>query len=103
MEAIYLAVMRFDPSCGERWRSFIEWSGLTGLREVISLDGILCPDFVQELTDEDWQHNVHEDFKAFCFRDLDYLVAKVAGNDQVNILALMQEPTALDVASFVDD
>jgi len=54
MPVIYSAVKRFDPACGERWREYIDWSGLTQLREVVSLDGLLCPTVIEELTDEDW-------------------------------------------------
>ncbi len=55
MPAIYSAVKRFDPACGESWTNFIEWCGLTQLREVISLDSILCPSVIviDELTAED--------------------------------------------------
>ena len=61
MQVVYSAVKRFDPACGDNWTKFIAWSGLTQLRELVSLDGILCPTVFQELTAEDWQHNVQED------------------------------------------
>lgn len=102
MTITYTAVTRFDSDRGEEWKKFIEWSGLTQLREVISLDGILCPNVIQELTDEDWQHNVHADNKTHLFRDLDYLLCKVSGDKRVNVLAVIHEPTATDLRSFVD-
>jgi hypothetical protein len=102
MTIVYSAVTRFDPDCGEEWEKFIEWSGLTQLREVISLDGLLCPTVFQELTEEDWQHNVHADYKTHLFRDLDYLLHKVSEDKRMNLLAVMQEPTATDLHSFVD-
>ena len=102
MPVIYTAVQRFDPASGEPWQKFIEWSGLTQLQEVISLDGILCPTIFQELVAEDWRHNVQEDFKTHLFRDLDYVLGKVAGNERVNVLAIMQEPTTADLASVAD-
>jgi len=102
MPVIYSAVKRFDPACGQRWRDFIDWSGLTQLREVMSLDCILCPNIIQDLTDEDWLYNVQEDFKITLFHDLDYLVKRVAGEGQVNILALLQNPTEEEVHSFSD-
>ena len=101
MTAVYSAVTRFDPDRDD-WQKYIDWSGLTHLREVISLDGILCPSVIQELTDEDWQFNVHEDYKTHLFRDLDYLLRKVAGNEQINVLAVMQEPTTKALRSFTD-
>ena len=102
MPTIYTAVKRFDPACGEPWRKFIDWSHLTQLREVISLDLILCPTVFQELIAEDWQYNVQEDFKITLFNDLDYVLAKVAGSDRVNVLALMQNPTDNEARSFSD-
>jgi hypothetical protein len=53
MAVVYAAVKRFDPGCGEARPKFIAWSGLTQLREVVSLDGILCPTGFQDLTAED--------------------------------------------------
>lgn len=102
MPPIYSAVKCFDPACGESWQKFIEWSRLTQLREVVSLDGILCPTVFQELIAEDWQHNVQEDFKTSLFHDLDYVVRRVAGDDRVNVLALMQNPNEAEVCSFID-
>ena len=104
MPTIYSAVKCFDPACGDNWTKFIEWCGLTQLREVISLDGILCPSIIviDDLSDEDWQHNVSENFKCHLFHDLERLLDKVAGSDQVNVLALMQNPTDDDVRSFSD-
>ena len=62
MPVVYSVVERFDPDCGERWEDYIRWSGLTHLREVVSLDILLCPTVVHELTAEDWEHNIQADF-----------------------------------------
>lgn len=102
MAVVYSAVKRFDPTSGEAWPKFIAWSGLTQLREVISLAGILCPTVFQHLTADDWRHNVQEDFKITLFHDLDYVLNKVAGEDRVNVLALLQNPTDEEVCSFSD-
>ncbi len=102
MPVVYTAVKRFDPGCGEAWRKFIDWSGLAQLREVVSLDLILCPTFFGELTAEDWRHNVQEDFKIILFHDLDHVLCRVAGDDRVNVLALMQNPTDDEISSFTD-
>jgi len=69
---------------------------------VISLDRILCPSVFKDLTDEDWSHNVQEDFKLNFFYNLDYVLGKVAGQDQVNVLALMHNPTVEEFRSFSD-
>lgn len=102
MPVMYTAVERFDPSCGERWRKYIEWSALTQLREVVSLDGMLCPSVLGDLSDEDWEHNVHEHSLIGLFLDIDYLLKKLGGEADVNVLALMRDPTAAEVASFSD-
>lgn len=101
MPVVYTAVRRFDPS-SDGWQKFIAWSGLTQFREVISLDGILCPSIFQDLTAEDWQHNVQEDFMTHLIRDLDYMVCKVGDDQQVNVLALLQNPTVEEFQSFSD-
>jgi len=103
MPVVHSAVKRFDPSVGEGWSKYIAWSGLTQLREVVSLDGILCPTIFQQLTAEDWHHNVQEDFKTHLFHALDYVVRKAANDERVNILALLQNPTAEEVQAFNDN
>jgi len=102
MRVIYIAVERFKPASGESWRSFIEWSGLTQLREVVSLDGMLCPSVVGDLTDEDWEHNVREDYLIHLFHDLDHVLRKLDGDDKADVLALMRNPTAAEAGSFLD-
>jgi hypothetical protein len=105
MPVVYSAVKRFDPACGEAWQKFIEWSRLTQLREVVSLDIVLCPSVIviDDLTAEDWQHNVNENFKCHLFNDLEYLLGKVARSDRVIVLALMQNPTVDEVRAFSDN
>lgn len=102
MPVLFTAVQRFDPSCGEEWERYVEWSKLTHLREVISLDNILCENIFLQLTTEDWNHNVQEDYKIHLFWDLDYVVERTAGNDRVNVLGAWQNPTMEDVKSFAD-
>jgi hypothetical protein len=52
----------------------------------------LCPEVIKELSDEDWQHNVAEDYVYFYFRDLGYLLQKVADYSNINVLATMRDP-----------
>jgi hypothetical protein len=102
MSIVYSVVKRFDPACGERWQDFINWSGLTQLREIVSLDIILCPTVIRELTDEDWRHNLQEEFKITLFRDLDYLLRRAGDLGQVNVLALIQNPAPDELQLFSD-
>ena len=83
------------------WPKFVAWSRLTQLREVVSLDGILCPNVFHELTAEDWKHNVHANCKTHLFYDPDHVAARTAGQ-AVNVLALIEEPGPAAVASFQD-
>ncbi|MFL5460108.1 MAG: hypothetical protein ACJ8AY_05435 [Gemmatimonadales bacterium] len=99
MGTLFVAKRRFDPSVGESWKRYIVWSGLTQLREVISLDAILCPTLPEELTAHDWGHNVHADYQTSYFRSLEYLQARVAGEGDVNLLAVLQNPSARDIES----
>ena len=102
MTVIYAASHRFDPVFAENWQGFLEWSGLNHLREVISLDGMLCPPFFQELIAEDWNHNVHADFQTDFFVDLEYLVGRVGGDERANILAICKDPTPIELVTFTD-
>lgn len=98
---VYTAVQRFNPSC-PGWQKYIAWSGLTQLREVVSLDDVLCPNLIRELSTEDWEYNVREDYRTHLFRDLDYLLRRV-GDRPANLLALMANPTEGEVGEFHDD
>lgn len=102
MLVVYTAVEPFNPACGESWRKFIQWSGLTHLREVISLDTLLCGSALGDLIDEDWEHNVQEDYKIDLFHDLDHVLDRLPGDGRANVLALMQNPTVVEVRSFKD-
>lgn len=101
---LYSAVQRFDPTCGDNWTEFINWCGLTQLREVVSLDIILCPSVIviDELTIEDWDQNVNEDFMCHLFYDPEYLRRKVVDREKVNILAILRNPIDEQVCAFND-
>jgi hypothetical protein len=98
---VFTAVDRFDAAAGESWAKYIAWSGLIQLREVVSLDIALCPKFLKSLLPEDWEHNVQADFRTDLFHDADYVIRRV-GDAPVNVLAVIEEPSVEDVASFVD-
>ena len=96
---VFVAKRRFDPSAGERWTHYIAWSGLSQLREVVSLDDMLCPTVPETLTAGDWEHNVHADYQVLYFRSLEYLQTRVAGETGLNILAVVRNPSRGDVES----
>jgi hypothetical protein len=45
----FIATEPFTPANGAGWDKYIEWSGLAQLKELISLDPILCPSVLAEL------------------------------------------------------
>jgi hypothetical protein len=94
MELLFVAKRRFDPSVGERWAQYVAWSGLTQLAELVSLDEILCPTLPEWLIPADWEYNVHADYLTSYFRSLDYLRRRVASEPEINILAVLQNPSA---------
>ena len=92
MTPLFIATEKFDPSDGEAWDNYIRWAKISKLTEVVSLDSILCPTVLPNIADEDWQHNVHEDFRLNYFYDLDYLINRTAGVLRKNILGLYRNP-----------
>jgi hypothetical protein len=53
-DVAYTAVEALDSSLGQYWIDFISWSemDLSHLKEVISIDQMLCPSVVGELMEE---------------------------------------------------
>jgi hypothetical protein len=94
-KTMFAAHFKFGPASGDSWTSYIEWSGLTHISEIVSTGEILCPTVIEQLIDEDWKHNIHEDYKVFFFRDFEYLKSRV-GYDPTrhNLLAITERPTS---------
>ena len=88
VEALFIATEKFDAEDGERWRSYCAWANIPALREVVSLDGLLCTHLVKEFTEDDWAHIVNADFRLDYFRDLDYLLRRVSSCHRRNVLGL---------------
>lgn len=99
----YTAIRPFDLTCGAKWTSFVDWSGLDQLKEVVSLDDMLCGRVVKEFTEEDWKHNVHEDFLLDFFYELDYLLERIKGLGRVSIIATVRQPQSDLCHAFQDD
>ena len=55
---------------------------------------MLCPYVIKELEDEDWNHNIHEDYLLDFFRDLEYLQKRTDGIVPCSILAAVRNPQA---------
>ena len=99
MQPLFVAKRPFDPTVGDAWARFVAWSGLPQLREVVSLDTMLCPTVPEKLTATDWDYNVHADYQVFFFRSLPYLMERIQAEGALNILAVLQKPTAADLAA----
>jgi hypothetical protein len=97
MQPVFVAKRRFDPDAGERWTRYVDWSGLTQLTELVSLDEILCPAVPESLIAADWEYNVHADYQTSYFRSLEYLLRRVASEPRLNILGVLRNPSADDL------
>lgn len=96
----YTAVEQFSPLMGESWIRYIEWSKLEQLQEVISLDYALCPR-AKTLDRFDYD-NVLPISTFYCvFYRLDYVLDKIITLDNLNILAVLEEPES-DINYFAD-
>ena len=94
MQPWFIATETFTPEKGESWTKYVDWSGLTRLDEVVSLDPMLCPTVLAEIKHDDWPHIVNEDFMLGYFIDLEFLLAKIAGLDDLNLLCVYRNPAS---------
>jgi hypothetical protein len=92
MQPRYIATETFTARGGEAWDTYVEWSGLTQLDEVVSLDPMLCPTLLPEIRDDYWPHIVNEDFMLQFFIDLEFLLAQVSGASERNLLCVYRNP-----------
>ncbi len=96
----FIVTQPFSPQDGEGWNKYIAWSGLTQLKELVSLD---CPCLLSDIKDEYWPHIVKEDFQLHFFLDFDFLMKQVAGIEPKNVLCVFRNPTQQPQApSFAD-
>ena len=89
---VFISTRRFDKTDGEKWQKYCEWAKIPKLVELVSIGSPLCERLIKELQDEDWRHNVHEDFRLNYFYDLDYLKQRVSDFPRRNILGLYRNP-----------
>lgn len=99
----FIATEPFTPD-DQSWNKYMRWSGLTQLKELVSLDPILCPSVLKELKPDYWAHIVNEDFMLDYFVDFEYLSHEVVHLPKKNMLCVFrnpqQEPVAPSVAEF---
>ena len=96
----FIATEPFTPANGA-WEHYIEWSGLTQLVELVSLDGILCPTLLREIKEDYWPYIVNEDLMLHYFVDFDFLMRQVAEIERKNVLCVIRNPTERPAAPLV--
>ena len=93
MNPWFIATELFTPEDGQRWQKYIQWSGLTQLTEVVSLDHTLCPPILTEVKTDYWRHIVNEDFMLSYFVNLEFLNREIASVARRNLLCVLRNPS----------
>jgi hypothetical protein len=99
----FIATERFIPDDGIRWDNYVKWSGLDHLKEVVSLDPLLCPSVLPEIKNHYWPHIVNEDFMLDFFLDYDFLKNELADVPRKNVLCVFRNPSQQPVAPPIGD
>jgi len=95
---IYTVRERLTPKAGARWDDYLIFSGFKGIVELVTLDSLLCPDIVEDLLAEDWNYNVHQDFRTMFFRDLKYLTRRQPIDpSRHQVLAVFERPVGAEI------
>jgi hypothetical protein len=88
----FIATEHFGPDNGERWRRYIEWSGLKQLTELVSLDAMLCPSILNDIQNDYWPHIVNEDNMLAYFTDFEFLKNELTAFKDFNLLCVVRNP-----------
>jgi hypothetical protein len=109
MTFLYTATGTYDKSYDEdqsSWNKYIEFSKLTHLTELVSLDGMLNeilvePDYQNE---DDWNfiHCVDQTITGF-FTSLDYVLKRLKPKEKFNLLTVVLEPDQNCMNLQIDD
>lgn len=95
---LYTARDIYDKTCNEdgmSWDKYIEWSKLTHLTELVSLDGMLNEILVMPNYDnsEDWNYiHIVEEYQTGFFTTLDFVFKRLKPKDKFNLLTVVLEP-----------
>lgn len=68
---LFAVVQPFSPACGEGWKGYCSWRGITFDR-FDSVDRILRPSLFSPNTAADWEHVIAADFRTHLIKDYDY-------------------------------
>lgn len=88
------------------WTKYIEFSKLTHLTELISLDGMLNGVIFEPDRGEngDWGYIITDNlYETGLFNSLDYVIKKIKDKEQFNLLTVVKEPTEKCEAIMIPD
>jgi len=109
MTFLYTARATYDKTYsddGMAWEKYIEWSGLTHLTELVSLDGMLNEILVEPNLDDadDWDY-IHtiEQYQTGFFTTLDFVFKRLKPKNKFNLLTVVVEPDAECNILGIDD
>lgn len=91
-EPLFIAVVPFDPSDGQKWQDYCHWAKIPNLVELISLDSLLCRRIISEFLPEDWTHIVNENFRLNYFHDFNHLMRRTANARRRHVLGVYRNP-----------
>ncbi|MGS2738756.1 hypothetical protein [Sinomicrobium sp. M5D2P17] len=98
MTFLYTARGTYDKNYDEDgmpWKKYMEWSKLTHLTELVSLDGMLNEILVEPDYDnaEDWKFiHLVEHYQTGFFTTLEYVFKRLKAKDRYNLLTVVLEP-----------
>lgn len=98
MNFLYTARGAYDKyyeEGGLSWERYIQWSGLTHLTELVSLDSMLNEVLVEpdrnNIADWDFIHII-DYYETGFFTTLDFIFKRLQAKDRFNLLAVVLEP-----------
>ena len=86
---------KIDNGNGFSWDKYLEWSKLTHLTELVSVDCMLNEVLVEpdRKNEDDWKYIVTDDsYETGFFTLLDYVLRKMKPRERFNLLAVVIEP-----------
>jgi hypothetical protein len=87
----FIAISSFS-SAHKDWSKYLEQSGLSTVKEIISIDQVLCPPAIRRFETEDWNHNVQMHLFNDYFLDLEYLIKRTKELENIHVLSVVQNP-----------
>ena len=98
MTFLYTATATYDRTYDEdgiSWNKYIEWSKLTHLTELVSLDGMLNEILVEPDYDhaDDWNFiHIVKQYQTGFFTTLDFVFKRLKAKDKFNLLTVVLKP-----------